>query len=45
MEMRVVALGLDGAGKTSILFKMKHDEFVSPITTIGNCFFTLIYFN
>lgn len=36
MEMRVVALGLDGAGKTSILFKMKQDEFVSPITTIGN---------
>ena len=39
MEMRVVALGLDGAGKTSILFKMKQDEFVSPITTIGNSLF------
>lgn len=35
MEMRLVVLGLDGAGKTSILFKMKQDEFVSPITTIG----------
>ncbi len=35
MEMRVVALGLDNAGKTSILFKMKQDEFVSTITTIG----------
>lgn len=35
MEMRAVALGLDGAGKTSILFKLKQDEFVSPITTIG----------
>ena len=35
MEMRVVALGLDGAGKTSILFKLKQDEFVSTITTIG----------
>lgn len=35
MEMRVVALGLDNAGKTSILFKMKQDEFVSAITTIG----------
>lgn len=35
MEMRVVALGLDGAGKTSILFKFKQDEFVSPINTIG----------
>lgn len=35
MEMRIVALGLDGAGKTSILFKLKEDEFVSTITTIG----------
>ena len=35
MEMRVVALGLDGAGKTSILFKLKQDEFVATITTIG----------
>lgn len=33
--MRVVALGLDNAGKTSILFKLKQDEFVSTITTIG----------
>ena len=39
MEMRLVVLGLDGAGKTSILFKMKQDEFVSPITTIGICNF------
>ena len=35
MEMRVVALGLDNAGKTSILFKLKQNEFVSAITTIG----------
>jgi tripartite motif-containing protein 23 len=35
MEMRAVALGIDGAGKTSILFKLKQDEFMSPITTIG----------
>jgi len=35
MEMRVVALGLDNGGKTSILFKLKQNEFVSTITTIG----------
>ncbi|XP_073968878.1 E3 ubiquitin-protein ligase TRIM23-like [Rhodnius prolixus] len=29
IEMRVVALGLDGAGKTSILFKLKQNEFMS----------------
>ena len=35
MEIRVVTLGLDGAGKTTILFKLKHDEFMQPIPTIG----------
>ena len=35
MEMRVLALGLDNGGKTSILFKLKQNEFVSTITTIG----------
>lgn len=42
MEMRLVVLGLDGAGKTSILFKMKQDEFVSPITTIGTWVFLAV---
>ncbi|XP_049782015.1 E3 ubiquitin-protein ligase TRIM23-like [Schistocerca cancellata] len=35
MEMRVVTLGLDGAGKTSILFKLKQNEFMATIPTIG----------
>jgi len=35
IEMRVVTLGLDGAGKTSILFKLKQNEFVPTIPTIG----------
>ncbi|XP_013088787.2 E3 ubiquitin-protein ligase TRIM23-like isoform X1 [Biomphalaria glabrata] len=35
IEMRVVTLGLDGAGKTSILFKLKQNEFISTIPTIG----------
>ncbi|XP_027460432.1 E3 ubiquitin-protein ligase TRIM23 isoform X3 [Mirounga leonina] len=35
MEIRVVTLGLDGAGKTTILFKLKQDEFMQPIPTIG----------
>lgn len=37
MEIRVVTLGLDGAGKTTILFKLKQDEFMQPIPTIGDC--------
>ncbi|XP_033738589.1 E3 ubiquitin-protein ligase TRIM23-like [Pecten maximus] len=35
IEMRVVILGLDGAGKTSILFKLKQNEFIQTIPTIG----------
>ena len=35
IEMRVVTLGLDGSGKTSILFKLKQNEFVQTIPTIG----------
>ncbi|XP_041358678.1 E3 ubiquitin-protein ligase TRIM23-like [Gigantopelta aegis] len=35
IEMRVVTLGLDGAGKTSILFKLKQNEFIPTIATIG----------
>lgn len=30
-----MTLGLDGAGKTTILFKLKQDEFMQPIPTIG----------
>lgn len=35
IEMRVVILGLDEAGKTSILFKLKENEFITTIPTIG----------
>ena len=35
IEMRVVTLGLDGAGKTAILNKLKLGEFVPTIPTIG----------
>jgi tripartite motif-containing protein 23 len=33
--MRVVTLGLDGAGKTSVLFKLKQNEFMTMLPTIG----------
>ncbi|XP_077867185.1 E3 ubiquitin-protein ligase TRIM23-like [Saccoglossus kowalevskii] len=35
LEMRVVTLGLDNAGKTTILFKLKQNEFIQTIPTIG----------
>ncbi|MCL4130357.1 UNVERIFIED_CONTAM: hypothetical protein GTU68_037852 [Idotea baltica] len=43
--MRVVTLGLDGAGKTSILFKLKNDEFVPTVPTIGFNVETIEYQN
>jgi len=45
IEMRVVTLGLDGAGKTSLLFKLKQDEFVSAIPTVGFNVETMEYKN
>ncbi|KAI3634120.1 hypothetical protein MIR68_007724 [Amoeboaphelidium protococcarum] len=34
-EMRILILGLDGAGKTTILYRMQLGEVVSTIPTIG----------
>eukprot|EP00051_Salpingoeca_urceolata_P035786 m.31281 g.31281 ORF g.31281 m.31281 type:complete len:187 (-) comp9710_c0_seq1:182-742(-) len=34
-EMRILMLGLDAAGKTSILYKLKLNEMVTTIPTIG----------
>jgi ADP-ribosylation factor 1/2 len=34
-EMRILMVGLDGAGKTTILYKMKLSEVVTTIPTIG----------
>lgn len=35
LEMRVLMVGLDAAGKTTILYKLKLGEIVSTIPTIG----------
>ncbi|VDI09802.1 E3 ubiquitin-protein ligase TRIM23-like [Mytilus galloprovincialis] len=45
IEMRVVTLGLDHAGKTSILFKLKQNEFIQTIPTIGFNVETIEYKN
>eukprot|EP00917_Polyrhabdina_sp_WS-2016_P013167 GHVP01028986.1.p1 GENE.GHVP01028986.1~~GHVP01028986.1.p1 ORF type:complete len:182 (+),score=16.19 GHVP01028986.1:25-570(+) len=34
-EVRIVMVGLDGAGKTTILYKLKLDDVVTTIPTIG----------
>lgn len=34
-DMRILMLGLDGAGKTTILFKLKLAEIIPTIPTIG----------
>ena len=34
-DMRILMLGLDAAGKTTILYKLKLGEVVSSVPTIG----------
>lgn len=41
-EMRILMVGLDAAGKTTILYKLKLGEIVTTIPTIGN--YLLIYY-
>ena len=40
-EKKLLMLGLDAAGKTTILYKMKLGEMITSIPTIGKMFFTL----
>ena len=42
-EMRLLMLGLDAAGKTTILYKLKLGEVVSSVPTIGFNVETLEY--
>lgn len=37
-EMRILMVGLDAAGKTTILYKLKLGEIVTTIPTIGTLF-------
>lgn len=37
-DFHLVMIGLDGAGKTTVLYRMKHDQYKSTVPTIGfNC--------
>lgn len=45
MEMRILMVGLDAAGKTTILYKLKLDENVSTIPTIGKWLLYLLSFS
>jgi ADP-ribosylation factor protein 1 len=38
-EMRILMVGLDAAGKTTILYKLKLGEIVTTIPTIGKSIF------
>ena len=39
-EMRILMVGLDAAGKTTILYKLKLGEIVTTIPTIGEYYCT-----
>lgn len=40
-EMRILMVGLDAAGKTTILYKLKLGEIVTTIPTIGEYHFDI----
>ena len=40
-EMRILMVGLDAAGKTTILYKLKLGEIVTTIPTIGMCIMSI----
>lgn len=42
-EMRILMVGLDAAGKTTILYKLKLGEIVTTIPTIGVLLFLFIW--
>lgn len=44
-EMRILILGLDGAGKTTILYRLQVGEVVATIPTIGFNVEQVIYKN
>lgn len=49
-EMRILMVGLDAAGKTTILYKLKLGEIVTTIPTIGTaedviCFYICYLFS
>jgi GTPase SAR1 family protein len=41
-EMRILMVGLDAAGKTTILYKLKLGEIVTTIPTIGIAYFSTL---
>lgn len=43
-EMRILMVGLDAAGKTTILYKLKLGEIVTTIPTIGKSSYLFIEF-
>lgn len=43
-EMRILMVGLDAAGKTTILYKLKLGEIVTTIPTIGQIILFPLYF-
>lgn len=44
-EMRILMVGLDAAGKTTILYKLKLGEIVTTIPTIGKIsLWCLVYY-
>ena len=38
LDVHLVMVGLDSAGKTTVLYRLKYDQYVSTVPTVGfNC--------
>eukprot|EP01098_Paradermamoeba_levis_P001232 TRINITY_DN11386_c0_g1_i1.p1 TRINITY_DN11386_c0_g1~~TRINITY_DN11386_c0_g1_i1.p1 ORF type:complete len:177 (+),score=34.64 TRINITY_DN11386_c0_g1_i1:74-604(+) len=44
-ELRLLVLGLDGAGKSTILYRLKHGEYINPCPALGSNTETIQYKN
>ena len=40
---RILMLGLDNAGKTTILYRVKRTEDFNTVPTVGKCFFKTLF--
>ena len=44
-DHHVVMVGLDSAGKSTVLYRLKFDQYVNTVPTIGNNHYFMIFYN
>lgn len=44
-DAKILMIGLDSAGKTSILYQLKLDSFINTVPTVGKVTFLFLFLN